>query len=56
MSTTTRANVAVTAILQMICEALRRDPVLCAEIVERLCDEFDDIKREAATEIRPTDE
>ena len=56
MTTTDRANVAVTAVLQTIGEALRTDRALRAALVELLADEIDDAVRQATTEIRREDE
>lgn len=55
MTTTDRANVAVTAILQTIGEALRTDLALRAALVELLADEIDGAVRQAVSEIRPED-
>ena len=56
MTTTDRANVVVTAILQIIGRALQADPALRAELAELLADEIDDAVRQAITEIRLRDE
>lgn len=56
MSTTDRANVVVTAFLQIICQALRTDPALRAELAELLCDEYEDIRHQARSEIRLKDD
>ena len=56
MSPTNRANLAVTAVLQVIAEALRRDLTLRAALVELLADEIDDAVRQAINDIRPLSE
>ncbi|MGB9043801.1 MAG: hypothetical protein WCC81_15165 [Pseudolabrys sp.] len=56
MTTTDRANVVVTAVLQTICEALRADPTLRAALAELLADEIDDAVREAVQGIRLKDD
>ena len=53
---TDRANVVVTAILQLVGRALQADPALRAELAELLADEIDDAVRQAANEIRLTDD
>lgn len=56
MTTTDRANVAVTATLQIICRALQTNPALRAELAELLADEIDGAVRQALTDIRREDE
>lgn len=56
MSTTDRANVVVTAVVQIICRALQTNPALRAALAELLADEIDDAVRQAIHEIRREDE
>ena len=56
MTTADRANMAVTAALQVICRALQTNPALRAELAELLADEIDDAVRQAITDIRREDE
>ena len=56
MSTTDRANVAVTAAIQIICRALRTNPALRAELAELLADEIDDAVRQTISDARREDE
>ena len=56
MTATDRANVVVTAILQIIGQALRTDPALRAALAELLADEIDAAVRQATTEIRRDDD
>ena len=56
MTTADRANVVVTAALQIIGQALRADPALRAALAELVADEIEDAVRQAISEIRLKDE